>query len=83
MKTLIDGKADIHVWDDEALRVASENGHDAIVKILIGAKGNIHVWDDEAWRIASYNGYIDVVRMLIDAGAGVRAERWLRVEICK
>jgi hypothetical protein len=33
MKTLINGKADIHANDDEALRDASRNGHDAVVQM--------------------------------------------------
>jgi ankyrin repeat protein len=52
------------VLDDNALREASRNGHEEVVKILIEAGANVHAWDDNALREASRNGHLEVVKLL-------------------
>ena len=56
--------ADIHAWNDYALRMASRNGHLDIVKYLVSKGADIHAWNDYALRMASLNGHLDVVNYL-------------------
>ena len=66
--------ADVHANDDIALRMASANGHAAVVECLLKAGADIHAKDDEALQWSSYNGYAAVVECLLKAGADVHAK---------
>jgi methionine synthase II (cobalamin-independent) len=57
LKTLIDGKADIHANDDEALIMAYGNDYEDVFRLFTNAKANIHAQDDEALRITSCQGH--------------------------
>lgn len=70
-KQLIAARADIHVWNDYALRCAAYNGHHEIVKCLVEAGADIHACEDEALRFAAENGHLEVVKHLITAGADI------------
>ena len=61
--------ANIHTFDDLALRWASENGHMETVKLLLENGADIHSNDDEALKWASENGHMKTVRLLLENGA--------------
>jgi len=72
VKTLVEGGANIHVCNDYAVRLASENGHLEVVKYLVEQQGaNIRACYDYALRYASYNGHLEVVKYLYDKGADI------------
>ncbi len=56
--------ADIHIWNDQTLRLASKNGHLDVVKYLVGEGADIHTNDDYPLILARYNGHIKVVKYL-------------------
>ena len=70
-KLLINLGADINVYDNEAIIVASYWGYLDIVKLLIDHGADIHARDDRAIISASYGDYLDVIKLLIDYGADV------------
>jgi ankyrin repeat protein len=72
-KLLIKAGANIHSWEDCAVRWASKNGHTEIVKLLIEADANIHAENDCAVREASRNCHTNTVKLLIDAGANIHS----------
>jgi hypothetical protein len=74
IKDALDTGADVHAWNDWALRWASAKGHVEVVKVLLDAGANVHARDDEALQWASYNGHVEVVKVLLEAGADVNAE---------
>ena len=61
--------ADIHANNEEALRVASSNGHIDIVKYLVDLGADIHANNDEAVNLANRYGYHDVVKYLVSLGS--------------
>jgi len=69
VKVLLDAGADVHAWDDGALRWASENGHAEVVKLLIDAGADVHALNDYALRMASDRGHAEVVKLLKQHGA--------------
>jgi len=68
--------ADVHVYDDGALREAAQHGKLDVVRYLIEEAGaDVHVYDDGALRWAAQEGKLDVVRYLIEqADAYVHAD---------
>lgn len=52
--------ANIHVWDDYALRYASRNKNIEMVKYLVENGANIHARNDYALRIAESGGFSDI-----------------------
>jgi len=71
IKSLVEEGADIHAWDDYALRWASEFGHFEIVKFLVEKDADIHSRGDYALRWASRNGHFEVVKFLVEKGADI------------
>ena len=63
--------ANIHAFDDIALRTASTKGHLEVVKYLVEHGANIHENDDEAFRYAAKHGHLDVVKYLVEKGVPV------------
>jgi len=61
---LLKAGADVHAYNDEALREASSNGHLEVVALLLKNGANVHARDDLALRYASENGHSDVVALL-------------------
>ena len=53
VKLLLDRGADIHAWNDYALRLAAENGHTETVKLLLDRGADIHAGNDYALRYAA------------------------------
>ena len=70
-----DCEADVHVYDDHALRWAALYGHLEIVKYLIEECGaDVHTCDEQALRSAAYQGHLETVKYLIEeCGADVHA----------
>lgn len=61
---------------EAALMLASESGHQEIVKILIDAGADVNATTEDgqtALMLASQNGHQEIVNILIDAGADVNA----------
>jgi len=73
VELLLDAGADVHAWDDYALRLAAQHDHADVVELLLDAGANVHAKDDYALRWAAERGHIDVVAVLLDAGANVHA----------
>ena len=79
MRLLINKGADINAQDSRwgtALQVASETGHEQIVKLLINKGADVNAqgspWGT-ALQAASERGHDQIVRLLLDHGAGVNA----------
>jgi hypothetical protein len=73
VKALLEAGADVHAWNDQALRYASLGGHTETVKALLEAGANAHADNDLALFGASRNGHTEVVKLLLVAGADVHA----------
>jgi len=72
-KWMIKQGINIHVYDDLALRVASDAGNLKVVKFLVEKGADIHAYNDLALRHASANGHLDVVKFLVEKGADIHA----------
>jgi len=66
---LLEQGADLHVYNDLALRWAAENGHLEIVKYLLEQGANLHAADNGALRWTARNGHLEVVKHLLEQGA--------------
>ena len=64
VELLINNKANITAWDNEAVRWASKNGHIDVVKLLINHKADITAGNNYALRMAAKNNHIDVVNYI-------------------
>ena len=64
MKKALEMGADVHAYNDFALRWASVRGHLDIVEFLLKNGADVHVLDDEALRLASKNDHLNVVELL-------------------
>ena len=73
VKESLDDGADLHTYDDYALRWASKNGNAEVVSLLLNVGANVHARDDYALRWASEKGHVEVVSLLLDDGANVHA----------
>ena len=69
VKLLLNAGANVHAWNDTALRLASHYGHTEIVKILLNAGADVHARDDYALRLASEKGRTEVIKVLKEHGA--------------
>ena len=67
---LIQG-AEIHTYNDNALRYAVEKGRLEVVKFLVDKGANIHVFDDIPLRAASIHRHLDIVKYLVEHGANI------------
>jgi ankyrin repeat protein len=56
--------ANVHVYNDAALRNASENGHLNVVELLFKYGADVHANNDDALWWASQNSHLDVVKLL-------------------
>ncbi len=77
--------ANIHADDDEAMSLASANGHLEVVKYLTEHDADIHAQNNWALKRASQNGHLDVVKYLVEHDADVHADdddalRWASLE---
>ena len=69
VKILVEKGADIRVYGDYSVRLASENGHLETVKFLVEKGANIRANNDYAVRWASQCGRLEVVKFLVEKGA--------------
>jgi len=67
-KALVQG-ADVHFWDDAALRAASHWGHAEIVAELISANANLEAMGGMPLWMAAEEGHKQVVIILLASGA--------------
>ncbi len=65
---------DVHAFDDDALNLASQNGHLDVVKYLIEKGADIHVQNNSALIWASGKGNLEVVKYLVEQGANIHVE---------
>ena len=59
-------EADVYTRKDDALQLASHNGHLDVVRFLVECGADVHAHHGWALRWASWNGHLDVVRFLVE-----------------
>ena len=64
VKTLLKRGANIHAWDDLALRGTATEGHLDVVKYLVEQGADIHAGDDRVLTWAVMVGHLDVANFL-------------------
>jgi len=64
VKHLVESGADIHAYDDLALRWAAAEGHLEIVKFLIQNGANIYAQDKYAFTLAKTNEHPEILNYL-------------------
>ena len=74
VKYLVSCGADITAQNNEAVCMASENGHLGVVKYLVSLGADITAQENYAVRWASKHGNLDVVKYLVSLGADIRAK---------
>ena len=63
----------IQTKDDEALKLASRDGHLEVVKYLVGHGANIHAGRGAALHFSSNSGQLEVVKYLVEHGADIHS----------
>jgi ankyrin repeat protein len=81
VKKLIGAGANIHAYNDAALRGAVENGHLEVVKYLVKHGANIHAVGSHSLGWAVSDGHLEVVKYLAEHGANIQEEYTLEVAI--
>jgi len=71
VKYLVENGADIHAYDDYALKWSARNGHLDVVKYLLEKGANIHADNDSVLIDSAYYGRLDVVKYLLEKGANI------------
>ncbi len=71
VKYLIGKGANIHAYEDAALRYATYKGRYDIVKYLVENGANIHLRNDAALKNTSSLGHYEIVKYLIEQGADI------------
>ena len=74
VKFMIKEGADVHAYNDYAIKWSSENGHTEIVKLLLENGADIHARYDMALRLASLFGHTETIKVLLENGADVHAQ---------
>ena len=59
---------------EEAVIVASSNGHLEIVKYLVNLGVDFQAVDNQAVRLASKNGHLEVIKYLVEKGAEIHGD---------
>jgi hypothetical protein len=70
-KILLKYGANVHMDNDEPLKMACENGYVSIVKILLKYGANVHADDDQALILACENGHESVIDLLLKYNADI------------
>jgi ankyrin repeat protein len=81
VKLLLESGADVHAYDNGAIRMASYYGHLDVVKLLVESGADVHPYDNLAIRHASRNGHLAVVKLLVESGADVHAQNNYAIRI--
>ena len=76
-------KADVHINNDYALWVASDNGNAKIVKLLFDNGANFDYRNNYALRCAAKNGHLDVIKVFINKGINITDNDPYIIEIVK
>jgi ankyrin repeat protein len=71
VKKCVKKGADIHAWEDAALRYAAINKHLKIVKYLVKQGADVRADDDDALLSAADDGHLEMVKYLIEQGADI------------
>jgi ankyrin repeat protein len=66
--------ADVHAWNEYALRWASFYGRLEVVQYLVEKGADVHAENEDALRYASLYGHLEVVQFLVEKGADVHAQ---------
>ena len=80
VKAALKNGADIHTWDDLALRSAADYGHTDTVKLLLDHGADIHADNDHALCLAAFNGRTETVKLLLAYGATITPQIRREVE---
>ena len=75
VKHAIQRGANIHAFDDVAVRAASTRGHLEVVKYLVEQGANIHEYNNQAFRHAAQYGHLNVVKYLVEQGIDIHVEQ--------
>ena len=71
VKYLVKNRADVTAQDNDAVCLASKNGHLDVVKYLVSVGADVTAQDNDAVCLASENGHLDVVKYLVNVGADI------------
>lgn len=74
IKLLLDHGADVHVYDDAPLWIASQRGHLEVVQLLLDHGADVAADGGRAFVEACWGGCVDVMQLLIENGAAVDAQ---------
>ena len=79
-KWMISNNIDITVDSNRALRWASRNGHELILKTLLDNGACCTDMNNEALKWASLSGYVGIINLLLENGAGdiIEAIEWAK-----
>jgi ankyrin repeat protein len=67
VEVLLEAGANVHAFNDYAVRLASKNGHLDVVKYLVEEHGaDVRAQSNNAIKRASENGHLDVVKYLVE-----------------
>lgn len=67
VEILLNAGADVHANCDEALWLASKNGHTEVVRVLLEAGADVHAEDGYALQMASEWGHAEIIDLLNNA----------------
>jgi ankyrin repeat protein len=70
----IKNDVDIHINNEEALKLACSKGNIEIIKLFLDNGADIHVNEDEPISIAATNGHTEAVKLVLKAGANIHAK---------
>ena len=81
VKLALERGADVHVFNDEALRWASYHGNKNVVEFLLKGGANVHSNNEEPLRQSVENRRYDIIELLLKFGANIEsiknyADRW-------
>ncbi len=66
VQSCIDKKVYIHLLNERALRIASNNGHINVVELLIKNGANAQAYNSGALKLAAQNGKLNIVKYLVE-----------------
>ena len=64
VELLLEAGADVHAWEDVALRLAADGGHVETIQALLEAGADVHAENDESLHGAEENCHSEAARLL-------------------
>ena len=64
----------VHMWNDYAIKIASEHGYTAVVKLLLDHGADIHVDEDIPLKQTIHEHRIDTAQLLLERKADVHVK---------